>query len=73
MSRADELRARLIRHVDEVKLERQQRDPLYDTRCGRVSAEICGYPDSGKVNAYARGVRLLQRAATNLDHWDGEP
>ena len=37
MSRADELRAQLVRNVDEVKLERQQREPLYDTLCGGVS------------------------------------
>ena len=28
------LRQQLIRNVDEVELERQQRAPLYDTRCG---------------------------------------
>jgi uncharacterized cupin superfamily protein len=33
---ADELQRRLIRNVDEVPLERQQRDPLYDTMCGGV-------------------------------------
>jgi uncharacterized cupin superfamily protein len=37
MSRAEELRRRLVRHVDEVELHREQRDPLYDTRCGRLS------------------------------------
>jgi uncharacterized cupin superfamily protein len=31
------LRARLIRNVDEVTLEREHRPPLYDTRCGGVS------------------------------------
>ncbi len=31
------LRDKLIRNLDEVKLERQLRDPLYDTRCGGVS------------------------------------
>ena len=31
------LRQQLIRNIDEVKLERQQRAPLYDTQCGGVS------------------------------------
>ncbi|HET7527495.1 MAG TPA: cupin domain-containing protein [Burkholderiaceae bacterium] len=35
--RANELRRTLIRNVREVPLERQQREPLYDTHCGSVS------------------------------------
>ena len=35
--RASALRRALIRNVHEAPLERQQRDPLYDTRCGGVS------------------------------------
>lgn len=158
---ADELQRRLIRNWNDVALRRQQRDPLYDTRCGRVSdgtaaarlgagfdivapgrrscpyhyhlaqeemfvvlegrghlrvagqmlpvragdvifvppgpeyphqlvntsdaplkylsistqesPEICVYPDSGKTAAFARGHRLVQREAANLDYWDGEP
>lgn len=35
--RSDELRCLLVRNVHEVKLERQTREPLYDTRCGGVS------------------------------------
>ena len=161
MSRAAELRAKLIRNVDEVALERQRREPLYDTLCGGVSdgtaamklgagydilapgkrscpyhfhhaqeemfvilegegtlrvagemlpvsagdvvfippgadyphqfvntsgaplkylsistqerPEICEYPDSAKVAAYDRAVRLVQRPADRLDYWDGEP
>jgi uncharacterized cupin superfamily protein len=34
---AAELRERLIRNIGEATLERQQREPLYDTRCGSVS------------------------------------
>ncbi len=37
MSRADELRATLVRNLADVPLERQQREPLYDTRCGSLS------------------------------------
>jgi uncharacterized cupin superfamily protein len=155
------LRAKLIRNVNDVPLERYQRDPLYDTRCGGVSTgtaamklgagfdvlapgkrscpyhfhhtqeelfvvlegegtlrvagqmlpiragdvifippgpdyphhiintsnaelrylsistqerpEVCEYPDSGKVAAFAQGVRLVQRREASLDYWDGEP
>ena len=155
------LRRKLIRNVADVKLERQQREPLYDTMCGGVSEgtaatklgagydelpagkrscpyhyhlaqeemfvilegagtlrvaeqmlpvragyvvfippgpeyphqfintsdavmkylsvstqerpELCVYPDSGKVGAYAQGVRVIQRLQANLDYWDGEP
>ncbi len=35
--------------------------------------EICVYPDSGKTGAFAKGHRLVQREAANLDYWDGEP
>lgn len=30
------LRDTLVRNIDDVELERQQREPLYDTRCGGV-------------------------------------
>jgi len=35
--------------------------------------ELCVYPDSGKVGAFAPGHRLIQRAANSLDYWEGEP
>lgn len=35
--------------------------------------EICEYPDSGKLGAFAPGVRHLQRREAGLDYWDGEP
>ncbi|MES2959903.1 MAG: cupin domain-containing protein [Pseudomonadota bacterium] len=34
---ASTLRTQLIRNTDEVQLERQERAPLYDTRCGSVT------------------------------------
>jgi len=34
--------------------------------------EVCVYPDSGKTGAFAKGHRLMQREAANLDYWDGE-
>ena len=155
------LRRQLVRNVDEVTLERQQRAPLYDTMCGGITdgmaakklgagfdilapgkrscpyhyhlaqeemfvvlqgsgtlrvagemlpvragdvivippgpeyphqfintsdaplhylsistqerPEICYYPDSGKIGAFAPGHRLVQRSANALDYWDGEP
>jgi uncharacterized cupin superfamily protein len=155
------LRQKLVRNTDEVKLERQQRAPLYDTMCGGVTdglagkklgagfdilapgmrscpyhyhlaqeemfvilegsgtlrvagerlpvragdvvvipagpeyphqfintsdapmhylsistqeqPEVCCYPDSGKLGAFAPGHRLMQRRANSLDYWDGEP
>jgi uncharacterized cupin superfamily protein len=158
---AKTLRRQLVRNVDEVKLERQQRAPLYDTMCGGITdgmaakrlgagfdilapgkrscpyhyhlaqeemfvilqgagtlrvagemlpvragdvvvippgpeyphqfintsdaplhylsvstqerPEICYYPDSGKIGAFAPGHRLVQRSANALDYWDGEP
>jgi len=35
--------------------------------------EICYYPDSDKLGAFAAGHRMLQRRADALDYWDGEP
>ena len=159
--RSDELRRQLVRNVHEVKLERQTRDPLYDTRCGGVSdgtvaaklgagydelpagkrscpyhfhhaqeemfvilegvgslrvagemvpvkagdvvfippgpqyphqfintsnatmrylsistqerPEICEYPDSATVGAYAKGLRHVQRRDAVIDYWEDEP
>ena len=158
---ATELRQRLVRNVDEVALERQQRAPLYDTRSGgmtdgtaatklgagfdilepgkiacpyhyhlaqeemfvilegegtlRVAGErvpvragdvivippgpeyphhlintgavpmkylsistqekpeICYYPDSDKLGAFAKDHRMMQRKGEALDYWEGEP
>ncbi|MGA0611173.1 cupin domain-containing protein [Caldimonas sp. KR1-144] len=158
---AERLRALLVRNFNDVPLERQLRDPLYDSRCGGLSdgtaarklgaaidvvppgkrscpyhlhhaqeemfiviegegtlrvagemvpiragdvifippgkdyphhiintseaplkylsistkekPEICEYPDSGKVMAWAPGVDLLNRPGINVDYWDGEP
>jgi len=35
--------------------------------------EICVYPDSGKVGAFAPGLRLLQKQDAGLDYWVDEP
>jgi uncharacterized cupin superfamily protein len=39
----------------------------------REHPELCHYPDSGKTGVFAKGHRLMQREAANLDYWDGEP
>jgi len=38
----------------------------------QAKPEICEYPDSGKVGAFAPGLRLLQRREAGLDYWHGE-
>jgi uncharacterized cupin superfamily protein len=158
---AADLRARLVRNINEVALEHQERAPLYDTRCGGVTdgtaatklgagfdilepgkigcpyhyhlaqeemfvilegegtlrvagervpvragdvivippgpeyphhlintgtvpmkflsistqekPEICYYPDSNKLGAFAPGHRLMQRRGEALDYWTDEP
>ena len=35
--------------------------------------EMCVYPDSGKVSAFAKGLQVMNRLGANLDYWDGEP
>jgi uncharacterized cupin superfamily protein len=39
----------------------------------RREPEVCEYPDSGKVNAFAKRRILIQRKDASLDYWDGEP
>lgn len=158
---ATALRRQLIRNVDEVTLEHQQRAPLYDTMCGSLTdglaarklgagidvlapgkrgcpyhyhlaqeemfvilegagtlrvagemlpvragdvivipagpeyphqlvntsnapmrylslstqerPEVCVYPDSGKIGAFAKDHRLVARPGDSLDYWHGEP
>jgi uncharacterized cupin superfamily protein len=36
------------------------------------SAEICEYPDSSKVGAFAGPLRHMTRAADSVDYWAGE-
>jgi len=35
--------------------------------------EICVYPDSGKIGAFAPGLRFLQKQDAGLDYWVDEP
>ena len=35
--------------------------------------ELCGYPDSDKLAAYAKGHRLIAPRDASVDYWAGEP
>jgi uncharacterized cupin superfamily protein len=48
-------------------------DLAYLSVSTRMPAEVCEYPDSGKVGIFTPGLRLLHRRDTGLDYWDGEP
>jgi len=37
-----------------------------------LPAEICEYPDSGKVGAFGSGMRHMTRVGDNVDYWTGE-
>lgn len=34
---------------------------------------ICEYPDSGKAQATAPGLRRMHHAEDGVEYWDGEP
>ena len=55
--RAAELRRTLVRNLDEVVLERQQREPLYDTLCGGVSDGTAARKLGAGVDVLAPGKR----------------
>lgn len=55
--RADELRRRLIRNVDEAPLERQTRLPLYDSLSGRLSDGTAATKLGASVDRLAPGMR----------------
>jgi len=38
----------------------------------RMPVEVCEYPDSHKVAAYAGELRQLSRAGESLEYWEGE-
>jgi len=37
-----------------------------------LPAEVCEYPDSGKVAAFGGGLRHMTNASDNVDYWLGE-
>ena len=36
------------------------------------TAEVCEYPDSGKIGAFGGGLRHMTHAADHVDYWKGE-
>jgi uncharacterized cupin superfamily protein len=37
-----------------------------------LPAEVCEYPDSGKIGAFGGGLRHMTRATDGVDYWLGE-
>jgi uncharacterized cupin superfamily protein len=37
-----------------------------------MPAEVCEYPDSGKISAFAQGLRHMTQAADKVDYWKDE-
>ena len=37
-----------------------------------LPAEVCEYPDSGKIGAFGGGLRHMTRAGDHLDYWTDE-
>ena len=37
-----------------------------------MPAEVCEYPDSGKIGAFGGGLRHMTRAQQGVDYWEGE-
>ena len=51
------LRERLIRNFDAVALEREAREPLYDTRCARLAAGTAARKLGASIDVLAPGKR----------------
>jgi uncharacterized cupin superfamily protein len=47
-------------------------DLAYLSVSTRMPAEVCEYPDSKKIGAYADGVRHMTAADADIDYWTGE-
>lgn len=56
-ARTDELRRQLIRNVHELALQRQLREPLYDTQCARLSEGTAARKLGASVDVLAPGKR----------------
>ncbi|MBI3716872.1 MAG: cupin domain-containing protein [Betaproteobacteria bacterium] len=37
-----------------------------------MPAEVCEYPDSGKIGSFGKGVRHMTHADAHVDYWKGE-
>lgn len=55
--KAKALRAKLIRNFNEIELHREQREPLYDTRCARLAAGTAAVKFGISVDTLAPGKR----------------
>lgn len=49
-----------------------QSDLAYLSISTMLPAEVCEYPDSGKVGAFGGGVRHMTRGADSVDYWTDE-
>jgi uncharacterized cupin superfamily protein len=47
-------------------------DLAYLSVSTRMPAEVCEYPDSKKIGAYADGVRHMTASDADVDYWTGE-
>ena len=47
-------------------------DLVYISVSTMMPAEVCEYPDSGKVGAFGHGVRHMTPATTGVDYWKDE-
>ena len=47
-------------------------DLAYLSMSTQMPAEVCEYPDSKKIGAYADGVRHMTTADADVDYWTGE-
>jgi uncharacterized cupin superfamily protein len=56
-SKAEALRAKLIRNFDEVELKHEQRDPLYDTRCAPLARGTAAVKLGAGIDILAPGKR----------------
>jgi uncharacterized cupin superfamily protein len=55
--RATELRAKLIRNLDAAALQREQREPLYDTQCASLAASTAARKLGASIDVLAPGKR----------------
>lgn len=56
-TRSELLRQQLVRNFDSLELKREQRAPLYDTRCGRLSAGTVARKLGAGFDILAPGMR----------------
>ena len=47
-------------------------DLAYLSISTKMPAEVCEYPDSGKIGAFAQGLRHMTPAGASVDYWADE-